>query len=112
MPHLKCEACRYRLNIPRGQLDRAAELCPGCGTPLAPVGRLSEVVGLRAIGPSPRGEASISSLAEARESLETSRWLDDRGDFSPEAVAQAVALDQPAHSPDRRHSHEDPRTPS
>jgi hypothetical protein len=74
MPHFKCIACKTRLYSPADPVDPVGDLCPGCGSLLEPVGELSEIVGFR--------------------SIDAERWLDD-GSFSPEAVAEAVALPRP-----------------
>ncbi len=75
MPHFKCVACKTRLHSPAGP---ARDLCPGCGSPLEPVGDLAEIVGFQSIAPSDR--------------LDAESWLDDGDSFSPEALAEAMAL--------------------
>ena len=117
MPHFKCVACRARLCSAVGPDDLVGDLCPGCGSLLEPVGELAEIVGFRAIrqrdggaDDSPRGThqriaGRVDALfarrgaliAQAR--LDAGRWVDDRGSFSPEAVAQAIALPTPREYP-------------
>jgi len=71
MPHYKCTSCRIRLHAVAPDPGR---LCPECGTPLEPVGDLSQLVGCRSVTP----EAGAD------------RWLDDGGALAPEAVAVAL----------------------
>jgi hypothetical protein len=110
MPHFKCTACKIRLYSPTSPADPVGDLCPGCGTLLEPVGRLSEIVGFRAIKPRDRAsEDGVPGTHEqivgrvddliarrdatlARARLDAERWLDDGGSFNPEAVAEAMAL--------------------
>jgi hypothetical protein len=84
VPHFKCVACKTRLDSTAGPADLVDDLCPGCRSPLEPVGELAEIVGFRAIKP------RDAALAEA--ALDAERWLDDGGSFSPEAVAAETAL--------------------
>jgi hypothetical protein len=113
MLHFKCLACRMRLHSPAGPEDLVGDLCPGCGSLLEPVGELAEIVGFRSIksrdgtaGDSPPGAHQriadrvddlfahrAAILAKAR--LDAERWVDDGGSFSPEAVAEAMALPRP-----------------
>jgi len=113
MPHFKCLACKARLYSAAGPDDLVGDLCPGCGSLLEPVGELAEIVGFRSIrarasavddGPPGRHQRIADRvddffarreaiLAQAR--LDAERWLDDGGSFSPEAVAEAVALPIP-----------------
>jgi hypothetical protein len=117
MPHFKCVACKTRLYSAAGPADLVGDLCPGCGSLLEPVGELAEIVGFRAIRH--RGGAADDSppgaheriagrvddffarreaiLAQAR--LDAGRWVDDGGSFSPEAVAEAMALPTPGGNP-------------
>jgi hypothetical protein len=107
MPDFKCVACRIRLRGPGGEGPGA--LCPECRAPLERVGRLSEVVGYRAIEPeaSPReGEPltrPVSDLTTRREERieelrrDAERWLDDGGSFDPDE-AMAAALELPPRS--------------
>jgi hypothetical protein len=54
--HLKCTACRSRVWREGAAEEHVADLCPGCGGPLEPVGDLSELVGLRCLRARPRRE--------------------------------------------------------
>ena len=110
MPHFKCVPCNMRLH---GPADPVGVLCPGCGSLLEPVGELSELVGFRSIksrdGGAPGTHERLADrvddllarrdalLAQAR--LDAARWLDDGGSFSPQAVAEAVALPTPEENP-------------
>ena len=110
MPHFKCVPCKTRLHRPAGQADRVGDLCPDCGSLLEPVGELSEVIGFRSINPGhgaaeaeapdmhQRIAGPVDDLIErraARAQLDDDCWLDDDGHFSPEAVAEALALPTP-----------------
>jgi hypothetical protein len=107
MPHLKCVPCKTRLH---SSASPAGELCPGCGSLLEPVGELAEIVGFRSIesraggidggtpGTGRRSIDRIDDLIARRETLladtqlDAEHWLDDDGSFSPEAVAEVMAL--------------------
>jgi hypothetical protein len=117
MPHFKCVGCKTRLHRAASPVDLVGDLCPACGSLLEPVGELSEIVGFQSIksrdsaadGKAPRTHRRIAArvedliarrgaiLAQAR--LGAARWLDDGGSFSPEAVAEAVALPTPKETP-------------
>jgi hypothetical protein len=117
MPHFKCLACKARLYSAAGPDDLVGDLCPGCGSLLEPVGELAEIVGFRAIkhrestadDSPPDTHQRIAGrvddffarreaiLAQAR--LDAGPWVDDGGSFSPEAVAEAVALPTPEEYP-------------
>jgi hypothetical protein len=110
MPHFKCVACKTRLYSAAGPDDLVGDLCPGCGSLLEPVGELAEIVGFRSIksrdsaaedsppGTHRRIAAGVddffarreATLAQAR--LDAGRWVDDGASYSPEAVAEAMAL--------------------
>ena len=49
MPHLKCLACRTRLQSTESPADLIGDLCPVCGSLMEPVGDLGEIVGYRVI---------------------------------------------------------------
>ncbi len=85
MPHFKCVACKLRLHSTPAPENLVGNLCPGCGRRLEPVGELAEIVGFRVMEDHPRLEAEL--------------WLDDAGDFSSEAMAQAVVLPMPTEKP-------------
>jgi hypothetical protein len=117
VPHFKCVACKTRLYSAAAPADLVGDLCPGCGSLLEPVGELAEIVGFRSIKPrdgaaedSPGGAHERIAgrvddffarreafLAQAR--LDAGRWVDDGGSFSPEAVAEAMALPPPREYP-------------
>jgi hypothetical protein len=87
MPHLKCVVCRIRVRgyqSPTGEVD---ELCPVCGSLLEPVQHLSELLGLQ--------ERKWEDNSERAADDDASRWFDDGGSVSPEAVAKALALPTP-----------------
>jgi hypothetical protein len=117
MPHFKCSACRTRLYSAASPGDLVGDLCPGCGSLLEPVGELAEIVGFQSIkdrdseaDDPPSGTHQLIAdrvedffarreaiLAQAR--LDAERWVDDGGSFSPEAVAEAIALPAPKENP-------------
>lgn len=117
MSHFKCLACKTRLYSAAGPDDLVGDLCPGCGSLLEPVGELAEIVGFRSIkprdsaaedGPPGRHQRIADRvedffarreaiLAQAR--LDAERWIDDSGSFSPEAVAEAMALPRQTMQP-------------
>ena len=49
MPHYKCDRCRTRLYRAAGPADPGGDLCRGCGSPLEPVGDLTEIVGFKSV---------------------------------------------------------------
>jgi hypothetical protein len=117
MPHFKCLACKTRLHSAAGPDDLVGDLCPGCGSLLEPVGELAEIVGFRAIkhrdsttdDRPPSAHQRIAGpvdgffarreaiLAERR--LDAGRWADDGRNFSPEALAESMALPTPRENP-------------
>jgi hypothetical protein len=117
MPHFKCAACRTRLYSAAAPDDLVGDLCPGCGSLLEPVGELAEIVGFQAIksrdgaaGDGPPGTheriaVRVDDFFARREAflvqarLDAERWIDDGGSFSPEAVAEAMALPTPRENP-------------
>ncbi len=117
MPHFKCVACKSRLYSAVGPDDLVGDLCPGCGSLLEPVGELAEIVGFRAIkerdsgaydsppGTHERIAGRVDDFFARREAilgqarLDAGRWVDDGGSFSPEAVAEALALPTPGENP-------------
>jgi hypothetical protein len=117
MPHFKCVGCKTRLYSAARPADLAGDLCPGCGSPLEPVRELAEIVGFQSI-PQRDGAADDDSprrprpsagrvdvlfahreavLAQAR--TDAQHWVDDGGSFSPETVAEAIALPIPEENP-------------
>lgn len=117
MPHFKCVGCKTRLYSAAALPDLDRDLCPGCGSPLEPVGELREIVGFQSIrqrddadddGQPRRPQRSagrVDALFAHRdalleeERLDEGRWVDDGGSFSPETVAQAIALPIPREDP-------------
>src|SRR5450755_3638153 len=49
MPHLKCLACKTRLQSTESPADLIGDLCHVCGSLMEPVGDLGEIVGYRVI---------------------------------------------------------------
>jgi hypothetical protein len=117
MPHFKCVACKTCLYSAAGPDDLVGDLCPGCGSLLEPVGELAEIVGFRSIkdrsgaaddsppGTHQRIAGRVDDFFARREAilararLDAGRWIDDGGSFSPEAVAEAMALPIPGEDP-------------
>lgn len=110
MPHYKCEACKTRLYNAGTPTGLVGDLCPGCGSLLEPVEKLAEVVGFRSIKPHEGegdapgrhqriaeriGDLMARREARAQAELDIERWLHDGDGFSPEAMAQALALPAP-----------------
>jgi hypothetical protein len=92
MSHYKCVACKTRLYVATGPSDQPADLCPGCGAALQPVGELSEVFGFRTVK-SVGSPADLEGLAVQRRDaiatqarLDADRWLDDGGRVRDETV--------------------------
>jgi hypothetical protein len=120
MPHFKCVGCRTRLCSAARPADLVGDLCPGCGSPLEPVGKLAEIVGFQSIthrhgavddSPPRRPErigGRVDALFARREALlaqarrDAGRSVDDGGSATPEAMAEAVALPTPADLDGRR----------
>jgi hypothetical protein len=65
MPHVKCNGCRTRLYSAAGRADLVDDLCPGCGSPLEPVGELTEIVGFQSVKPVNETFDSELAMAEA-----------------------------------------------
>jgi hypothetical protein len=63
MAHLKCLACKTRLQSTESPADPIGDLCPVCGSLMEPVGDLGEIVGYRVIE-SP-GSSSHSGASRA-----------------------------------------------
>lgn len=67
MPHYKCVACRTRLEASPPPADAGVGSCPECGSPLEPVGDLSELFGFRHVVPAtqpPAGEPLVGPFDE------------------------------------------------
>ena len=109
MPHYKCDACKARLNVSGKLAELVGDLCPECGSLLAPVADLAQVVGYRSIisrdrpatAPPSESHQRIADLLDEfvvrraaileRDRLDAERWLDD----SDEPNAAAVVLPPP-----------------
>ena len=87
MYHLKCDRCRIRVRSHQRPVGEVGELCPVCGSLLEPVQHLSELLGLQ--------ERKWEDTDELAADPDASRWLDDGGYVTPEAVAKALALPTP-----------------
>ena len=70
MAHLKCLACKTRLQSTESPADPIGDLCPVCGSLMEPVGDLGEIVGYRVIespdGPSRSGASRAGQLIAGR----------------------------------------------
>jgi hypothetical protein len=53
MPHFKCLGCKTRLYSAAPRVDLVEDLCPRCGAPLEPVGRLTEIMGFQSMAREP-----------------------------------------------------------
>jgi hypothetical protein len=104
VPYVKCVPCRIRVSVAGADADLADRACPGCGSPLEPVGRLDEVMGFRSPtvsdGSIPQRTAEqVSDIsggrAAAEAQLESDRWLNEGGSLTPELLAEAIALEIP-----------------
>ena len=65
MAHLKCLACKTRLQSTESPADPIGDLCPVCGSLLEPVGDLGEIVGYRVIE-SPDGSSHSGASRTGR----------------------------------------------
>jgi hypothetical protein len=102
MPHFKCVACKTRLYSAAVPADLVGDLCPGCGSPLEPVGELAEIVGFQltrqrdsaAVDSPPSGHRPIVGRVDAlyarRDALLAQARLD---------AAEAIALPIPEKNP-------------
>jgi hypothetical protein len=91
MPHFKCIACKTRLYRAPGPDDLVGDLCPGCGCLLEPVGELTEIVGFRRYRTDDSPPGPHQRIADRVEGFFARR----QAGFSPEAVADAIALPTP-----------------
>src|SRR2546422_4002341 len=114
MPHFKCLPCKTRLG-PESQADPIGHLRPVCGSLLAPVGALGEIVGYRLLetrgctwhsGASGAGQPiadrageiiAQSELKRARVRLEIECC--DADSASPQVQPLALALPERATKP-------------
>jgi hypothetical protein len=99
MRDFKCVACKIRTRHAVDSAHDAGDACPGCGSPLEPVGELADVVGFRwfsadrpADDMAPIGDfpARRNALYAQRvsDALAAERWVDDAG-FAVASVALA-----------------------
>jgi hypothetical protein len=87
MRDFKCVACRIRTRHAGDTFGAGGDRCPGCGSPLEPVGELGEVVGFRSVtttehpvdDPAPVGDFTARRNAmyarRVRDALDTQRWM-------------------------------------
>jgi hypothetical protein len=110
VPYFKCVPCKIRVSAAGADTALTDGSCPGCGSALEPVVKLTDVLGYRSpnlLDPSvpPRIAGRVADIsggrAAAEAQLEIDRWLDEGGSLRPEPPAQAVALDLP-HPRSRR----------
>ena len=70
MAHLKCLACKTRLQSTKSPADLIGDLCPVCGSLMEPAGDLGEIVGHRIIetrgGTSRSGASRVGRLIAGR----------------------------------------------
>jgi hypothetical protein len=104
VPYFKCVWCRIRVSAAGAATDLTDGSCPGCGEPLEPVAKLTDVIGFRSPNlydsSVPPGVAErmadISGGRPAAEAqLDAERWLDEGGSLPPDAIAEAMALPKP-----------------
>jgi hypothetical protein len=107
VPYFKCVSCRIRVSAAGAATGLTDGSCPGCGQPLQPVAKLTEVMGFRSPNlhdPSipPRIAERMADISGGRAAAEAQsdadRWLDDGGGPPSEAIAEAVALPKPSAS--------------
>jgi hypothetical protein len=107
VPYFKCVSCRIRVSVAGAAADLTDGSCPGCGQPLQPVAKLTDVVGFRSPNlhdrsVPPRIAQRMADItggrAAAEAQLDADRWLDEGGALPPDAIAQAVALPRPTPS--------------
>ena len=102
MPHFKCEGCKTRLYSAVAPAGFVGDLCPGCGSPLEPVGELTEILGFQLT--EMVGFQSIKRPNSAADDCPPSRHrrlanrVNDLFDRE-QAVAQAIALTAPSETP-------------
>jgi hypothetical protein len=66
VPHYRCAGCKVRLDQADIGVEVVDDGCPICLGPLSPVTRLSELVGLRKVGPDDDLVAASTFPAPAR----------------------------------------------
>jgi hypothetical protein len=104
VPYFKCVPCKIRVSTGGAARDLTVAACPGCGSSLEPVGKLTEVLGFRSpdafdASVPPRVAEQLADIsggrAVAQAQLDVDRWLDEGGGLAPEMLAEAVALAKP-----------------
>ena len=105
--HLSCPACRIRVFANDPEIHLLEGSCPICGATLKSVSSASEVVGFRSFDLGELSDGGSSGAphhvgrpgdfvtrrlaAVERDDLDAHRWLDERGSFAIEAVAECPA---------------------
>lgn len=111
MPYFKCVSCKIRVSAAGFGADLTDGSCPGCGLPLEPVAKLTEVLGFRSpnvfdSSVPPRVMERVADISGGRARVETQldadRWLNEGGSLAPEMLAEAVALPRPSSGPASR----------
>ena len=65
MRDFKCVACKIRTRRAEDSTDAARHACPGCGSPLEPVGELADLVGFRQFTAEPRDTTYTQRVSAA-----------------------------------------------
>ena len=73
MRDFKCVACKIRTRRPGDSGHDAGDACPGCGSPLEPVGELADIVGFRWVTTTHGDEIYAQRVSDA---LAGERWVD------------------------------------
>ena len=73
MRDFKCGACKIRTRVAGHSAHDAGDACPGCGSPLEPVGKLAEIVGFRWVTTTDGNEIYAQRVSDA---LAAERWVD------------------------------------
>ena len=104
MAYLKCVPCKIRVSKAGAGTALTDGSCPGCGSPLEPVVKLTEVLGFRSPNlfdaeVPPRVAERVADISGGRAAadahLETDRWFDEGGSPAPALLADALALEIP-----------------
>ena len=73
MRDFKCVACKIRTRRAGDSGYVAGDACPGCGSPLEPVGELADIVGFRWVTTTHGNEIYAQRVSDA---LAAERWVD------------------------------------
>jgi hypothetical protein len=96
MPHFGCLACKTRLRSTESNADLIGDLCPVCGSLLASVGDLGEIVGYRVIethgSTSHSGTSGAGQLIADRVGEITARRELKHSQVRPQSNAATLAL--------------------